>query len=106
MKKILIATLFVCISCMPVLADETLQSQAVRLVYLLDVHKGLTGDAAVAYRSKRETTLEVAIPRRPDIAILPFLYNAIGNQKQSAIGGRSYAKPELLKLVNEIRMDA
>lgn len=106
MKKIILAFIFVCFGCVPVFADETLQSQAVRLVHLLDLHKGLTGDAAVAYRSKWETVLEVAIPRRPDIQILPFIYNAIGNQKQSTIDGRSYVKPELLKLVNEIRMDA
>jgi len=91
---------------MPVFADKTLQSQAVGLVQLLDSHKGLTWDSALIYRSKRENTLEVAIPRRPDIAVLPFLYNAIGNHKQSIIAWRSYSKPQVLLLVNEIRVAA
>lgn len=105
MKKTILVFVFVCLGCVPVFADQALQSQAVRLVDLLDVHKGLTGEATVVYRSKRETILEVAIPRRPDISVLPFLYNAIGNKKQSAINGRSYARPQLLKLINEIRID-
>gem|GEM_PF-5399922 len=42
MKKIILALAFICLGCMPVFADKTLQSQAVGLVQLLDSHKGLT----------------------------------------------------------------
>lgn len=105
MKKWIVTVCIVCILWWGSLFANDLESRATTLVNLLEQHKSLTGEAALTYRTKWESILQIAVPQRPDIVILPFLYNAIVTKKAtfSYIPNRSVDKNDFLVLVNEVR---
>jgi hypothetical protein len=64
-------------------ADATLQQRAVLLVDMLAQHKKLEPSDALPYRSNREKMIAVAMTKRSDLSILPFLYDAVVAKKSS-----------------------
>jgi uncharacterized protein YkwD len=105
MKKIIVIFVSLCVLCAGVSADMTMQTRATTLVDLLEKHKWLTGEPALAYRSQWESILQIAVPQRPDVAILPFLYDAVLIKKQlfTYIPHRSGDQNVFLDLVNNER---
>lgn len=105
MKKIFVVFVSLCLFCTGVSADTTMQTRATTLVNLLEQHKWLTGEQALAYRSKWESILQIAVPKRPDITILLFLYDAVLAKKAtvSYIPSRSHDQTAFLELVNNQR---
>ncbi len=105
MKKIFILFVSVCLLCSGVSANTIMQDKATTLVDLLEQHKWLTGEQALTYRSKWESILQIAVPQRPDIIILPFLYDAVVAKRLTLayIPHRSIDKNDFLALVNDTR---
>jgi len=105
MKKWIIA---LCRSCMllswSLFADD-LQAKANNMVDLLAEHKALAPSQGFAYRSNRANMIDVAASKRPDIQILPYLYNAVTAKKLSFsyYNNWLYDKNGLLILLNDQR---
>lgn len=93
----------VCLLSWGQLFANDLQSRADTLVELLAEYKSLPAAQGFDYWSNRATMIETAINKRPDIYILPYLYNAVIAKKSTFSDNRSYNKDGLLILVNDER---
>ena len=86
-------------------AQNPLQIQATSLVNLLQEHKQLAPADAFDYRSNRANIIDVVAQKRPDIHLLPFLYDAVlEKQSESAYyDDWQEDKDILLTLLNDLR---
>jgi uncharacterized protein YkwD len=106
MKKLLLTTIvWAWLSVVPLFADTTLEARATMLVDMLSDHKQLLPSESFSYRSNRESMIVVAKDKKPEIQILPFLYNAVAAKKSQYLyyTRREENKNHVLSIVNTIR---
>lgn len=105
MRKWIVVLCLSCIVWSGSLFAEDLQSKADTLVDILAEHKSLATSEGFAYRSNWANMIDLAAIKRPDIEILPYLYNAVVAKKLSFsyYNNWLYDKNGLLILLNDQR---